>query len=150
MVNSVSNAWIAPVGAWIVFDVNWKQSFRELQAKGLRYWIITTTRCSATQFMHQRCDSWHSQFTPQAIHFNALLSLEAIATGTAFRVTTTRIAYVDFTERAVIPCAVVLTFRNAAANTCVHFLYVFIHHNKKNLLFSKNSMGKVAKDYWHF
>ena len=58
-----------------------------------------------------------------------LLSFKAIAAGAAFRITATRVAHVNFTERAVIPCAVILTFRNATTNTRVHFLYIFVHHN---------------------
>ena len=76
-----------------------------------------------------------------------LFSFEAVAASAAFRVAVTGIAHVDFSQRAVIPRAVILTFRNAAADACVHFLYVFIHHNKKTSFFGTNSMGKVAKDY---
>ena len=76
-----------------------------------------------------------------------LFSFEAIATGTAFRVAVAGVPYVDFTQGAVIPCAVELTFRYATTDARVHFLYVFIHHNKKTSLFGSNSMCKVLKDY---
>ena len=82
-----------------------------------------------------------------AARLSCLFAFEAIATGTAFRITAARIAHVDFSQRAVIPRAVILTFRNPAADACVHFLYVFIHHNKKTSFFGTNSMGKFAKDY---
>ena len=66
-----------------------------------------------------------------------LFSFEAIATGTAFRITVAGVPYVDFTQGAVIPCAVELTFRNATADSGVYFItVVFVHHVFK-LLFYK-------------
>ena len=76
-----------------------------------------------------------------------LFLFETVATSTAIRVLITSIANVDLTKGTVVPCAVILTFRNPAADACVHFLYVFIHHNKKTSFFGTNSMGKFAKDY---
>ena len=61
----------------------------------------------------------------------SLFSFEAVATSAAFRVATASVAYVDFTERAIIACAIILTFRNAATDTGVYFLTVFVHHIKK-------------------
>ena len=58
-----------------------------------------------------------------------LFLLETVAASAS--AVATRIAYVDFAERAVIACAIVLTFRYTATDARVHFLYVFIHHNKK-------------------
>ena len=92
--------------------------------------------------LHHRCN-----FTLPRATSGCLLSLEAITAGATFRITATRIPYVDFAERAVIPCAVILTFRYATTDARVHFLYVFIHHNKKTSLFGSNSMCKVLKDY---
>jgi hypothetical protein len=73
--------------------------------------------------------------------------LEAVAASAAFRVTAASITDMNFTQRAIIPCAVILTFRYATTDTGVHFLYVFVHHNKKSSFFSTNSMGKFLKDY---
>lgn len=86
----------------------------------------------------------------------SLFTFEAVAAGAAFRVAATRIAYVDFSQRAVIARAVVLAFGHAAADGGVHFLIVvFIHHKippfspTKSILsdFSEKSMGKSSKDY---
>ena len=61
----------------------------------------------------------------------SLLAFEAVAAGAAFRITTASIPHVNLSQRAVIPRAVVLTFRHPTANARVHFLYIFVHHNKK-------------------
>ncbi len=58
-----------------------------------------------------------------------LLALEAIAAGAAFRVAVAGIANVDFSQRAEIPRAVILTFRNAATDTSIYFTTFFVHHN---------------------
>ena len=60
-----------------------------------------------------------------------LLSFEAVAAGTTFRVAIASIAYVNLSQRAIIPCTVVLTFGYSATDTAVYFMSVFIHHNKK-------------------
>lgn len=60
-----------------------------------------------------------------------LLSFEAIATGTMFRITIAGVPYVNFTECTKIPRAVVLTFGYSAADAAVYFMLVFIHHIKK-------------------
>jgi hypothetical protein len=59
-----------------------------------------------------------------------LLSYKAIAAGAAFRIATASVANVDFTERAIIARAVVLTISNTATNTLVYFTSIFVHHNK--------------------
>ena len=56
--------------------------------------------------------------------------LKAFAAGAAFRVVIAGIAHVNFSQRAVIPRAIVLTFRHAATDAGVYFLYVFVHNNK--------------------
>ena len=69
--------------------------------------------------------------------FIQLFSFEAIAAGAAFRIAVAGVAYVDFTQGAIVACAVVLTFRNATADSGVYFItVVFVHHVFK-LLFYK-------------
>ena len=100
--------------------------FRYTQSEVCPLGKLLLTQITATTSLRHRCN-----FTLLHPTSGWLLSFEAIATGAAFRITATRIPYVDFTERAVIPCAVILTFRNATTNARVHFLYIFVHHNKK-------------------
>lgn len=63
--------------------------------------------------------------------FRFLFLFEAIATSAAFRIATARIAYVDFAKRTIIARAIVLTFGDAATDTSVDFLCIFVHHSKK-------------------
>lgn len=60
-----------------------------------------------------------------------LFSFEAVAAGAAFRVATASVAYVDFSQRAIIARTVVLTFGYSATDCSVDFLTFFIHHIKK-------------------
>ena len=76
-----------------------------------------------------------------------LLLFKTVTASTAFRVATTRVAHVNLAKGAVIARTVVLAIGYATTDARVHFLYVFIHHNKKTSLFGSNSMCKVLKDY---
>jgi hypothetical protein len=60
--------------------------------------------------------------------FKNLFTFKTVAASTAFCVATASVAYVDFTQRAKITCAVVLTFGYAATDGSVYF--IFVHHKK--------------------
>ena len=77
----------------------------------------------------------------------SLFSFKTVAARAAFRVATTGVTYVDFTERTIVACAIILTFRNAATDTGIHFLTAFVHHDGFLLIFDTKSMRNFAKDY---
>ena len=56
-----------------------------------------------------------------------LSSFKAIATGTAFRITVTRIAYVNFSKRTKIACAVKLAIGYTATDTGIYVLSFIVH-----------------------
>ena len=76
---------------------------------------------------------------------DVLFSFKAIAASTAFRITITRIAYVDFAKRTKIARAVKLTIGNAATDTGI-YVFSFIVHTIF-LLERTSSICKLLKDY---
>jgi hypothetical protein len=65
-----------------------------------------------------------------------------VAAGTLFRVAIANVAYVDFTERAVIARSVVLAFGNTTTNAGVDFLRV---HHSNFLLFGYKQYAQTCK-----
>jgi hypothetical protein len=59
-----------------------------------------------------------------------LFSFKAVAAGAAFRIAIAGVANVDFSQRTVIACAVVLAFGDSATDCGVYIVTFFIHHNK--------------------
>ena len=82
-----------------------------------------------TQEKNRPFTTKRAAFYTKSTDFHRLFSFEAIATGAAFRIAVAGVPYVDFTQGAVIPCAVELTFRYATTDSRVYFVaIVFVHH----------------------
>jgi hypothetical protein len=60
--------------------------------------------------------------------FKELFSFEAIATSAAIRRAIASVAHVNFAERTIIACTIVLAFGHAATDSGVHITAFFIHH----------------------
>ena len=100
-----------------------------------------------TQEKNRPFTTKRAAFYTKSTDFHRLFSFEAITARAAFRVARTRVAYVDFTKRAIIARTVIFTFRYTATNARVHFLTFFVHHSKKTSFLGSSSMRKVVKDY---
>ena len=57
-----------------------------------------------------------------------LFTLEAIAAGAFFGITITIASHVNLGKRTIIARAIILTFRNVAADARVDVHFVFVHH----------------------
>ncbi len=84
---------------------------------------------------------------PFSSSFQELFSFKAIATSAAIRRAVARVPHVNFAERTIIACTIVLAFGHAATDSGVHITAFFIHHIQKSSLNDKVSVRKFSKEY---
>ena len=70
-------------------------------------------------------------FDRNQVTANSLFSFKAVTASAMIIVAIAGVPYVNFTKGAIIARTVVLAFRHATADAAVHFMLIFIHHNKK-------------------
>ena len=100
------------------------------------FWIIVVGACIARPISDIRDYLFFTRktLTPKSsgtlAGLSCLFAFEAVTAGAAFRITATRVPYVNLSQRAIIACAVVLTFGYTATDCRIYFVSVLIVHHK--------------------